>query len=116
MIDECTIVRDGVPTLDPITGISSFTSVQLYRGICRLRQPTAIETSILFGGEQVSKSRFVVEVPSSVTLIKFEDTITVASDHDGFASTREFRVTHLSSMSYNLYRSIGCEAVETEST
>lgn len=113
MVDTITFSRPGTETFNPGTGlIESEADTVVYSGVGRLRMPTATETEVIFGDEQVTKLRFVIDVPHDVTGIALEDVATMAETDDASALGREFLVVAVPSETFNLYRSIGCEVVE----
>ena len=111
MVDTATVSRPGEPTFNPETGLMDSGSSLVWRGRCRLRQPTGVEREVLFGDQQVAIFRFVVDVPHGVTAPRAGDVVTLRSN-DPMASLREFKIVSVSSETHTVCRSLGCEVVE----
>lgn len=113
MVDTVEVSRATAGTFNPATGlIEDGTPTVVYSGPGRLRMPTATETESLFGEQQITKLRFVVDVPHDVTGIAIDDTVTLSESEDASALTRTFIVIAVPSETFNFYRAIGCETVE----
>lgn len=110
--DTATITRVTGTTFNPATGTNTPTTSTVYSGAARLSMPSMAEREALFGGEQVTMTRFIVTLPYDADDIELEDVVTFSSSGDGLAETRSFRVVVVGSMSYDLNRTIGCEVVE----
>ena len=111
MADTATVSRPGASVFDPETGNMTSTSSTVWRGRCRLRQPTNVEREVMFGDRQVSIFRFVIDVPHEVAAVRSGDVVTLRTS-DPLAAVREFRVISVSSETFTLHRSLGCEVVE----
>jgi len=112
MVDVCVIYRPGAETFDANTGQTSSTPTTVHTGPCRLRMPSTAESTSIFGDREVTKLRFVVDVPHDVTGIELEDYISITESDDASALARTFQVAALPSETFNFYRPIGCEVVE----
>ncbi len=114
MVDTGRISRPGGdPVFDPVTGLlTPAAGSVVHEGPCRLRMPTAVETNVLFGEQDVTKSRFVACFPAEVTGVEIGDVVTLIESDDADALNREFQVVSVPAMTFVVYRAFGCESVE----
>lgn len=114
MVDTGSISRPGEGgTLDPVTGLWTPTpAAVVHTGPCRLRQPNTAEQEVVFGDELVTRQRWLVDFPHTVTEGRIGDVITITASDDPEAEARSFRIVAESAMTYNLYREYACEAIE----
>lgn len=111
--DTATVTRTTGSTFDPNTGTDTPTTSVVYGpAAARLAMPSLQEREALFGGEQISMSRFVVTFPHDTDDLALEDVITFSVSGDGLAEARSFRIVVIGLKSYNLNRTVGCEVVE----
>lgn len=111
--DTGTITRDGAATFNSGTGLLEHAAAStIYSGAMRVRQPTASESEVLFGEEQVTRLRFVVTVPYDTTGVQVDDVVTVTVCDDADALDRTFRVTAVPVGSFMVSKRFPCEAVE----
>jgi ethanolamine utilization microcompartment shell protein EutL len=113
MVDDVTIARPGPLVLDPDTGdLVPATGATVYTGPGRLKMPSAVEVNRMFGGEDVTKTRFVLSVPHDVTDVAIGDVVTVTSSDSEAAQEIAYTVVLVPRETYELDRSFGLEAVE----
>lgn len=114
MVDTAMITRPGgEPTFDPSTGeLTPAAGTTIYEGPCRLRQPTASEAELLFGDEQLTRSRFVACFPHDVTGVQIGDVVTVTESDDPDVLLRSFRVASIPLATFTLYKGFPVEVVE----
>lgn len=112
MTSTANVTRDGGLVFDPGTGLSTPTTTTVVAGSpARLRQPTAVEANVMFGEEDVTKMRFIVDMPHTVTGVQIGDVITFSEADDPEMLAHEFRVVALSMRDHLVTRSYGCEVV-----
>lgn len=103
----------GAPVFDPVTGLITSTDDDVLTSPARLRQPASlVESSVLFGEEDVTKQRFIVDFPYTVTGVRLGDVVTFPEEDDPEATGRAFRVIGLSIRDHMVTRSVGVELVE----
>lgn len=113
MVDIGRFTRPGAPTFDPITGeIGLGTGTVVYEGPLRLRAPSAVELTQLFGEEQVTTVRFIAAVRHNVTGIEIGDVLTIIETSDPLAASRVYRVLVVPSGTDMVLRNIAVEVVE----
>lgn len=112
MTATATVTRDGGLVFDPGTGLSAPTTTTVVASSpARLRQPTAVEANVMFGEEDVTTMRFIVDMPHTVTGVEIGDDITFTDADDPEMLAHEFRVVALSMRDHLVTRSYGCEVV-----
>jgi hypothetical protein len=113
MVDEVTIARPGPLGLDTDTGdLAPTTGATVYTGPGRLKMPSAVEINRLFGGEDVTKTRFVLSVPYDVTGVEVGDVVNVADSESDSAQEIAYTVVLVPRESFEMDRLFGVEAVE----
>lgn len=114
MIDTASVTRSGSePVFDPDTGdLTPAASTTVYSGPCRLRQPTSGESEILFGDEQLTRTRFIACLPHDAAGLQVDDVITITASGDPDVLTRRYVVTHIPLATFTLYKGYACEADE----
>lgn len=113
MIDAVEITTPTEDTFNPNTGlIEPVDDTVVYSGPARIRMPTGTEMESVFGERQVTRLRFMVDLPHDVTGVAIGDAVTVTESDDASALTRTFSVVAIPSETFNLYRPIGCEVAE----
>lgn len=112
MAATASVVRRGPLVFDPNTGLSNPSETTVLSGEpARLRQPTAVEANVMFGEEDVTTMRFIVDFRHAVTGVEIGDVITFTDADDPEMLTHEFRVVALSMRDHLVTRSYGCELV-----
>lgn len=115
MVDEVTATRPGVgePTFDPETGILTPPApTVVYEGLCRMRQPTLQESEVMFGGAEVTRSRLIACMPHSASGLQVGDVVEFVRSDDVDLLGRQFRITAVPMMTFDLYKPFPCELVE----
>ena len=112
MRDVAEVRAAGESVFDPATGTNTSVPTVVLTSVARLRQPSLSETNALFGGEDVTKTRFMVSMPHDVAGVELEHTIVFTESDDPSALDREFRVVAVPSMSFPVLRDFACEATE----
>lgn len=112
LVDYGQISRSGAAVFNPDTGLSVATSTVVYSGLCRMRQPTAVEDELQFGDEQVTASRFMACFPHDVTGVQIDDVVTVTETDDPDLIGRSFRVLAVPMNTFTLYKAFPTEMVE----
>lgn len=114
MRDTGTISRPGVDTFNPATGlIEPGVDTVIYDGVLRVRQPTAQESEVLFGEQQVTRLRLIVDVPHDTTGVLVDDVVTVSETaDDDLLPPRQFRVTGILMGTFVVMKSYPVEVVE----
>jgi hypothetical protein len=91
--DTCTITRAGGRSLNTTTGVTTYTSSEVYSGACRLRPRDVQDRIVDHGGEQVSVGSHVLSLPITVTTVEPGDTVALGTSvYDGDLSGRTFTV------------------------
>jgi hypothetical protein len=91
--DACTSRREGTPTYDDITGVTTPAWTALYSGPCRMRQPSAQAGASTVGEADVLLQSPQIHLPMSAALLRPGDEITItASATDPVSIGRVFRV------------------------
>lgn len=111
MASYAVVSRLGTPVLNPNTGTETTPRHQVLESECRLRQPTAVESNVLFGEEDVTKLRFIVDFPYDVEGVEVGHEVEFEESSDPEALDRTFKVVALSIRDHNVTRSFGCELV-----
>jgi len=112
MVDTAKIDRPGDPTFDPNTGLSTSGSTPVRSaGPCRVRQPNAVETTVMFGERDVTKQRFVACFPHDVTGVEIGDVVTVTESDDADLVDLGLTVVSVSGSTFVAYKAFGCELV-----
>lgn len=78
---------------------------------CRLRQPTAVEANVMFGEEDVTRVRFIVDFPWTVTGVQIGDVVTFTDSDDPEMVGATVKVVGMSMRNHQVTRSYGCEVV-----
>lgn len=114
MPDVAEIRRGGEGgTLDPVTGVWTPTvGSLLYSGPCRVRTPSQAEQDLVFGDDQVTRTRYLGIFPHTVTDVGVDDTVTVTVSDDPMLQLRRLRVVGATVSTYLIERRLGLEAVE----
>ena len=112
MLDEAEVTRgDGSSTLDPETGrLTPSEPPEIYAGPCRLRQPTAQESEILFGDAQIVTTRFVACLPHDAPLLRVGDAVKVR--HAASSTELHLRVAGTSFSTFTIYKGYPVELNE----
>lgn len=115
MFDRATVARiTGAPVLDPNTGTmtpGATTAIYTNRR-CRLRQPDAQEATVLFGEEQVTVTRYVVDFAWNTVGLEIGDIIDLTESDDVDALTKSFTVIALPAKTTTVFKTYGCKVVE----
>lgn len=115
MVDECTITRDGVGVYDPDTGeLEPGTPTTIYTGKCRLRTPSPEEERVLFGEQQVTKTRYILDVPHTTRGVRIEDVAALTTTEDTDAAALRIRVVAATAETIFVMKSYPCETVSAE--
>ena len=112
MVDTGRVTRDGEPTFDPDTGLVTPSATTIYEGPVWMRMPTVLESEVLFGEEQVSRTRYLAVFPYDVTGVRAGDVITLTETEDPDAEGREFRVLSVPTRTYYDSKRFPCEVVQ----
>ena len=113
MVDTAIVTRSGALTLNTSTGVlAPAAATTIYTGLCRLRQPSAEETEILFGDTQETRSRFIACFKYTVTAVAVDDVVTFTVSDDPDVLARSFRILSTPASTFVLYKGYPCEAVE----
>lgn len=114
LIDTGTITRSvSAPTFDPITGeLTTVSGDLVYDGPCRMRMPSAVEQTVIFGEQLVTLTRFIALFPWDIPEVKVGDIVVITESDDPHITNRSFRVLTVPSLSVLTHRKIGCEVVE----
>ncbi len=115
MGDTATIRGPGAGdgTIDPATGNwTPPTGSVVYTGPCRVRPPTGQEQSMVFGDDEVTRTRYVVVIPYDAPPVTLGSVVTVDESDDPMLDARALRVTHVPMASYLIARKLGAEIVE----
>jgi hypothetical protein len=111
MVDEGTITRDGASVLNPTTGLREPTAAStVYAGKCRLRTPTAQELEVLFGEQQVTLSRYMLDVPHTTRGVRVDDVVTMTLTEDSDAEVLPLRIVAVTAETIFGMKSYPCEA------
>lgn len=112
MTATATVTRGGDPVFDPNTGLMTSTSTTVVADTpARLRQPTAVEANVMFGEQDVTKTRFIVDFPWTVTGVNIDDVVRFTEADDPEMLGHEFKVVGMSMRNHQVTRSYGCEVV-----
>jgi hypothetical protein len=116
LTDTATVTRGGgAPTLNTTTGIlTPAAGTTVYTGLCRVRQPGGVDSEAerLFGEQQVTATRYIVDFAHDVTGVEVDDVVTVTDTADADLLGRSFRVLTVPAITYQLYKGFPCEVIE----
>lgn len=112
MVDTADVTRPGAATFDPNTGLSTPSSTFVLSAPCRLRQPTSQESEVLFGEEQLTRTRFIACFPHDTVGIAVDDIVTFTASEDPDVLARRFRITGVPLSTFTLYKGYPVEVVE----
>lgn len=115
MPDTAEIRRPGSGgTTDPGTGQWTPTvGTLVYTGPCLVRTPqTVLEQDLVFGDDQVTRTRYLGIFPHTVGDVKIDDMVTVTVSADPVLLQRRLRVVAVGVSSYLIARRLGLEVVE----
>lgn len=114
MVDTATVVRPGgEPTFDPETGtLTPSAGSTVYVGPCRLRQPSPSEAEVIFGDEQLTRTRFMVDLPHDTAGIAVGDVLTFTASTDPDVTGRRFQVMGVPLSTLTVHKSYPVEVVE----
>jgi len=112
MTATATVTRSGGLVFNPATGLSeeTFTTI-VADSPARLRQPTAVEATVAFGEQDVTRVRFIVDFPWTVTDVEIDDVVTFTDSDDPEMIGATVKVVGLSMRNHQVTRSYGCELV-----
>jgi hypothetical protein len=114
LADTGTITRGGVPVFDPVTG--SYTPASgtvIHEGPCRVRMQARTSGDLdIFGDTAVTTTRFVITFPHDIPNVLIDDVVTVSESDDPHIGLRSFRVIAVPSLTFLMYRELGCEVIE----
>lgn len=113
MVDEATVSRPGEPTFNPDTGLlEPASSTVLYSGKCRLRQPSAQETQVLFGEQQTTTTRFIACFPHDADGFEIGDIVTFTESHDPDVLAASLQIMAVPIATFTIYKGYPCEVAE----
>lgn len=114
MPDTLLITRSvSTGSLDPVTGIwTPDPPVTVHDGPGRIRPPSAQEIEVLFGGEEVTKQRYVGTVPWDSGPYQVDDRAVFVVSSDPDVADVSLRVITVSVSSWLIDRRLGLETVE----
>jgi hypothetical protein len=112
MTATATITRPTGFAFNPGTGLSEETSTTVVSETpARLRQPTAVEANVMFGEQDVTRVRFIVDFPWTVTGVQIGDVVTFTDSDDPEMIGAAVKVVGMSMRNHQVTRSYGCEVV-----
>ncbi|CAN5808384.1 hypothetical protein BH24ACT15_BH24ACT15_37540 [soil metagenome] len=99
---------------DPVTGEWTPTvGTLVYSGRCRIRTPqTVVEQQLVFGDDQVTRTRYLGIFLHAVGDVKIDDMVTVTVSVDPMLLQHRLRVVSVMVSSYLIARRVGLEAIE----
>lgn len=108
-----TLTRPAVGrTLDPATGVTTPDApTVLYTGQARVRVAGQAEQQLVFGDVNVTRQRWLVNLPATVVDVRVGDVWQVTSDLDQHLVGMAFRVIAVSARTVSMYRQLGVEEV-----
>lgn len=114
MPDTLLITRPvSTGSLDPVTGIwTPDPPVTVHDGPGRIRPPSPQEIEVLFGGEEVTKQRYVGTVPWDSGPFEVDDHVVITAGSDPGVADVSLRVVTVSVGSWLIDRRLGLETVE----
>lgn len=113
MVDTIVVTRPAAATFDKGTGLlTAATGVTVYEGPARMRPPTSQEAAVMFGEEQLTRSRLVVCVPHDSPGIRIGDVITFTDSGDPDVLSKSYTVTAVTLSSFTIYKGVACEVLE----
>ena len=113
MVDTVTVTRPGADTFNPATGLlTAAAGTTIYEGPGRLRLPTAQESDVMFGEEQLTRYRFVACLPHDTTGVQIGDVLTITKSGDPDVVQRSYTITAVHLSTFTMYKAYGCEVLE----
>lgn len=113
MTDTAVITDGGELVYDDVTGnLVPETGEIVYSGKARLRMPAGAEVNRMFGGEDVTISRFVLSVPHDVTGVQIDHVVQLTGTYQPDTAARHFKVVAVPAETNVIDRKFWLEAVE----
>jgi len=114
--DTATITRPGASgALNTTTGVmaADAAGTVIYTGDCQLRQLESMESTVLFGEEQVTRSRYIALFPFDVISARIDDVITFGTSDNPDLTRLSYRITSVPVSTFTVFKGYPCEVVET---
>jgi len=114
--DTATITRPGAPgALNTTTGVMAAdgAGTVIYTGDCQLRKPGSMESTVVFGEEQVTIVRYVALFPFAVISARIGDVITFGTSDNPDVTRLSYRITAVPVSTFTVFKGYLCEVVET---
>lgn len=112
MVDTCTIRRVTGRPVNPITLKIAPTYETIYTGVCRVQLRDTAAGQPEAGDHSSTTVRTIVSVPMSVTDVRVDDEVVVASSGDADLVDRVLRVRSLFHKTHATARRLECEEVQ----
>lgn len=114
-IDECTITRpaSGSPSLNLSSGVlTPAVPATVHSGRCRVKNPSRLEREHVFGDDNVTTIRRLVNLPSDAAQILKGDIFTATASLDGEVLRAPMRVLSVNGTSTLMFRQLGVELID----
>lgn len=112
MVDECAIYRQTGTQVNPNTGAEEPEYTTVYLGKCRTRMQSSWATDRQAGEQNITVSRYLLELPFSVVGVKVDDQVDITGSLDPDLVGRRIRIDGPFNQTHATMRRYICEEAD----